>query len=933
MDRDQQHPASRGYAWRNVVRSKPDPLLVAILGTAIGLALLILGLALFWGSGSIRAELPWYIPLMSAFVALTTLSIAYLALGRYHVLRDPLSFWVGYGFATYGIGQIFYALTWPGVLPGGASILGRLPSTSAWIALVDLTLLISFLVAAIFMRWPGKQSFASNSSWLWGLVAWLSLVILGFRLLISGESYLPVFILVEGRYAPPMRAWVELLLIAFAAGCVLSIGYYQRSGDKLAGFLAFPQMALVFISMMVLIGGRRYDLWWYVQRVILVGGYLMVLFGLLSEYVRLLRRENEGWQLLEAIFENVPMGLAVTNGPPHFSLAHISRNGREMNQRSIDRLTGSAAPEESSGWKILLPDGVAELTSEQLPLQRVSRSGEEIRNLELMMESPDGQQTSLLVSAAPIRDPRGNIRAALSMWLDITEHKHTEEILKRNEALYRAIARNIPKGGVFVVDKRMRYLIAEGMIVEDLGYTREMLEGHTLHEIFDAEVAARMEARFRRVFAGETISHEAERLGRIYWSQYALLDDPPEHAIVITLDITERKQAEQALGESEQQFRAIINQATAGIVRTDMESRLLFVNQAFCKMLGLDEAELLDKKLWSVTHPDDIEEDRRLHDRLIQRGLPFQLEKRFIRQDGAILWVNVSAAPILDDVHKPQSAVSVIVDITERKQAEAELHQLNLQLENRVTERTLELQTANEALLEHRRRLQTLSQRLVEVQEQERRALARELHDRVGQSLIALNLNLTIINNQLADKLTDPVSSRLADSIKLATEIIAIVRDVMSDLRPLVLDEYGLVAALRAFVEKFETRYGLQIEFSSSEQPLPRVGSALEMTVLRIAQEALLNIVRHAQADLVSLSLQWEDHTVLLTVQDNGIGFQLSHEANYPDGHGLMIMRERAEAVGGKLRVSSTSGMGTRIEASLPFQVDGKGEAEEEMQD
>ena len=81
MDRDQQHPASRGYAWRNVVRSKPDPLLVAILGTAIGLALLILGLALFWGSGSIRAELPWYVPLMSAFVALTTLSIAYLASG------------------------------------------------------------------------------------------------------------------------------------------------------------------------------------------------------------------------------------------------------------------------------------------------------------------------------------------------------------------------------------------------------------------------------------------------------------------------------------------------------------------------------------------------------------------------------------------------------------------------------------------------------------------------------------------------------------------------------------------------------------------------------------------------------------------------------------------------------------------------------------
>jgi PAS domain S-box-containing protein len=909
------------------MQPKTDSLMLAVIATAVGLALLILGLFFSWGPGPILAALPWYIPLISSFVALTAISISYLALGRYHVMRDPLSFWVGTGFAAYGIGQIFYALTWPSVLPGGGSILGHLANTSAWIALIDLTLLNTFLVAAIFMRWPGKSSFESNKSWLWPLVAWLLFVILGFRLLISIESSLPVFISAEGRFAPAMRTWVDVLLITFAAGCILSIGYYQRSGDKLAGFLVFPQLALVFISMMLLIGGRRYDLWWYVQRVILVGGHLTVLFGLLSEYIRLLRRESESRQMLEAILENVPIGLAVTDGLPHFSLARISRNALEMNQPSINRLTGSVSDQQSSAWKVFLPDGVTELITEQLPFQRAYHSGEEVRNQELTMESPEGQQTSLLVSATPIRDARGNIHAALSTWLDITEHKRAEKMLQKNEALYRAIARNIPRGGVFVVDKDLRYVIAEGIIMEEFGYTREMLEGYTISEIYDAETAARMEARFRRVFAGEILSHETERLGRIYWSQYALLDDPPEHAIIITLDITERKQAERALSESEQRFRAIINQATAGIIRSDIEGRLIFVNQAFCNMLGLDESELLDRKIWRVTHPDDIEEDKRLHDRLIQKGLPFQFEKRFIREDGAVLWVNVSAAPILDDVDRPQAVVSVIVDITERKQAEAALHHLNLQLESRVQERTIELQTANEALLENRKRLQILSQRLVEVQEQERRALARELHDRVGQSLIALNLNLTIINNQLADKLTDPVSSRLADSIKLATEIIAIVRDVMSDLRPLVLDEYGLVAALRAFVEKFEARYELPIEFNSSEQPLPRVGSALEMTIMRIAQEALLNIVRHAQADLASLSLQWENHTMLLTVQDNGIGFQSSQETNYPDGHGLMIMRERAEAVGGTLRVSSTAGMGTRIEASLPIPANGQSEA------
>ena len=538
----------------------------------------------------------------------------------------------------------------------------------------------------------------------------------------------------------------------------------------------------------------------------------------------------------------------------------------------------------------------------------------------VQFEKPLQEPVNLSVILA---DAQGNIISAINTWLDITERKRAEESRAETEALYRAIARSIPNGSVFIVDKNLRYLIAEGTILEDFGYSREMLEGNRVSDIFNSDTSARMDARFRRVFAGETISHETEHKGRIYWTQYALLQDPLEHAIVITLDITERKQAEQALSESEQRFRAIVNQATAGIVRSSMDGKMVFVNQAFCKMLGLKESDLIGKTLASFTYPDDIEEANRLYNRLMEKGIPFQLEKKLIQKDRSTLWVSVSAAPILDGTGKPQSAVSIIVDISKRKQAEDELHQLNTRLESRVEERTAELQNANLDLLESRRRLQVLSQRLVEVQEQERRALARELHDRVGQSLIALNLNLTIINNQLTDKLTSPVSSRLADSIKLATEIIAIVRDVMSDLRPVVLDEYGMVAALQAYIEKFENRYGLSVEFKSSPPPVPRVSAAMEITVLRIAQEALLNIAHHAQANHISVSLQWELDTLLLTVQDNGIGIPAVHEANYPDGHGLMIMRERAEAVGGALSILSTLGKGTRVEASLPFQQNG----------
>ncbi|HEY3473367.1 MAG TPA: PAS domain S-box protein, partial [Anaerolineales bacterium] len=259
----------------------------------------------------------------------------------------------------------------------------------------------------------------------------------------------------------------------------------------------------------------------------------------------------------------------------------------------------------------------------------------------------------------------------------------------------------------------------------------------------------------------------------------------------------ERGRSEDALRESEERFRAILSQATAGIVRKDADGRLLFVNDAFCSMVGYSSSELVleGKTCWDLTHPDDLDENIRLFERMLRDATPFQLERRLIRRDGSIIWSNLSVSPIRDASGKPVSAVGVEVDITARKQAEESLRELNLELESRVEARTAELQAMNQALQESRRRLQMLSQRLVQVQEEERRSLARELHDRVGQSLIALNLNLTIIKAELSRGYTEQLGTRLADSIELVTEVITMVRDVMSNLRPTTLDDYGLESA------------------------------------------------------------------------------------------------------------------------------------------
>jgi PAS domain S-box-containing protein len=386
-------------------------------------------------------------------------------------------------------------------------------------------------------------------------------------------------------------------------------------------------------------------------------------------------------------------------------------------------------------------------------------------------------------------------------------------------------------------------------------------------------------------------------------------------------DITETKQALEALQESEERFRAILRQAVAGIVRKDTVGTLLFVNDEFCRMIGYSASELVSegKTCWDLTHPDDLEQNQMSFNRMIQDGIPFQMERRLIRKDGSILWCNLSVAPVMDASGNTISAVGVEVDITARKQVEPPRRLVNLELESRVEERTAELQAMNQALQKSRRRLQVLSQRLVQVQEEERRSLARELHDQVGQSLIALNLNLTIIQRELSQGYTEQLSTRLADSIQLVTQVIKLVRDVMSNLRPSHLDDYGLESALQTYINKFQTRYGIPVKFEKPSPPVPRLENSIEVTLLRISQEALTNIARHAQASQAILLLQVDEKKIYLTIEDNGIGIPSVDAAKRSRSHGLNIMQERAEALEGTLDIRSASGQGTKIEVVIPL--------------
>jgi signal transduction histidine kinase len=225
---------------------------------------------------------------------------------------------------------------------------------------------------------------------------------------------------------------------------------------------------------------------------------------------------------------------------------------------------------------------------------------------------------------------------------------------------------------------------------------------------------------------------------------------------------------------------------------------------------------------------------------------------------------------------------------------------------------------AEEKLEEYSRKLQVLSRRLVEVQETERRNIARELHDEIGQALTVMQLNLQAM---LQASGADALSPRLKESLAVVDHVLEQVRDISLNLRPLILDDLGLEPALRWFTKRQAALVGLQARFHA--EPLKqRLNPLIETECFRVAQEALTNVVRHARAKNVSVELRKKAGQLHLRVRDDGIGFNvgaLREQAVRGASLGLLSMEERAALAGGGLEFKSTLKKGTEVHAWFPL--------------
>jgi PAS domain S-box-containing protein len=387
---------------------------------------------------------------------------------------------------------------------------------------------------------------------------------------------------------------------------------------------------------------------------------------------------------------------------------------------------------------------------------------------------------------------------------------------------------------------------------------------------------------------------------------------------------------ETVLGESEERFRSFVCQCFYGVIIINDRGMILEWNEVEENMTGIPHSEAIGLPLWEVQYrlapeekkdPNFLASARKKIFNGFKEGLELKrvLEDKIQRSDGSrrviqsVVFTIASGKEIL--------AVGLSRDITEQKQKEETLRQQTLELRQltdtimrRIKKRTSELIEAQKIIAESRKRLRDLSIRLIEAQEIERRRIAGEIHDSLAAALGALRLRIDQIAEEMKIGHASPES--LQDLASKVTQINSEVRRIMADLRPSVLDDLGIIAALNWFCREYRKSYSpvsVVNQIGVEEREVP---DSLKTPIFRISQEAMNNIAKHSQASLVNFSLQKTDYGIELAIQDNGQGFCLDTAKK---GMGLITMRERAQLSEGSFELQSAIGKGTTIRVSWPL--------------
>jgi len=471
-----------------------------------------------------------------------------------------------------------------------------------------------------------------------------------------------------------------------------------------------------------------------------------------------------------------------------------------------------------------------------------------------------------------------------------TESTPSEELLREAQRRTESILASVTDTHI-VFDHQWHYTYVNDAAVRAIGRARDQIIGRTLWELYPDIVGTEIERQYRRAME--------ERVAVAFEFHYLTLDSwwdnrfnpVPDGLAVFATNITERKRAE----TERAQLAAIVRSSDDAIIAETLDGIILSWNQGAARMYGYTAEEIVGcpiSRLIPSDHPDELSG---ILQRLARGEHLHHYETARVRKDGRQIDVSLTISPIRDASGNISGASIIARDTTERNRVEAATRQSQQQL-------------------------RALSAHLQTIREEERTRIARAIHDELGQVLTGLKMELSLLEESWSE--STPRDARTFDEgafqrmRSLIDSSIRTVRTIATELRPMMLDNLGLSAAIEWQAEEFSKRSGIPCEVSLPEDEMS-LDRHTSTALFRILQESLTNIVRHARASRVSIHLSNENHMTVLHVQDDGVGIP-AHLIAGPVSFGLLSMKERALLLGGTVDVTSGPGAGTTIVARVP---------------